>query len=301
MDHGPFKTLRITVIKRSVFIASLLIFVGYFISCSDQPSSNENANANAAQGQAGPTPAPTIDPSIDYSRFTHKNEAHANLPCALCHKYDGPAPAKLGFPGNADHTPCSACHVQHFENPQKSQMCSICHTDNTSGEMRPFPRLASFGAKFDHAKHAPQANCATCHKPTQGGQGFSVPSRSNAHATCLQCHARETAVATKMAEQGSRIDSCSTCHEPGSPGPVHVASRYVGSFSHARHQSMNCSSCHTLRASSGKNQVTAPTLVFHRSTGKTLSCATCHNDKRAFGGTDFGDCKRCHQGASFEF
>jgi len=299
MDQGSFRTSRVAIIKRSVMAAALLIFVGYFISCSDQPPSNQNTNATGSQAQVLPTPAATIDPSIDYSKFTHKNEAHANLPCALCHKYDGPAPAKIGFPGQPNHTPCAGCHVQNFENPQSSQMCSICHTDNTSGAMKQFPRLTSFGAKFDHSKHTAQANCATCHKPTQGGQGFSVPSRANSHATCLQCHAPETAVATKMAAQGSAIDSCSTCHESGSPGPVHAAAKYVGSFSHGRHKSMNCNSCHTVR--SGGNQVTEPVMAFHRSNGKTLSCATCHNDKRAFGTADFANCDRCHKGNSFSF
>jgi hypothetical protein len=28
---------------------------------------------------------------------------------------------------------------------------------------------------------------------------------------------------------------------------------------------------------------------------------SCHNDKRAFGGDDFSDCKRCHQGPTFRF
>ena len=301
LDQGSRKTSTTTIIKRSIIGAALLTFVGYSLSCGDQPSSNQNANANASQAEVLPTPLSTIDPSIDYSRFTHKNEAHANLPCALCHKYDGPEPAKIGFPGEPNHTPCAGCHVQHFENPQTSQMCTICHTDNTSGAMKAFPRLTSFSAKFDHGKHVPQANCATCHKPTQGGQGFSVPSRSNAHATCLQCHAPETAVATKMAGSGSNIDSCSTCHEAGSPGPVHAAAKYVGSFTHNRHRSMNCSSCHTVRPGSGRNQVTEPTMAFHRSTGKTLSCATCHNDKRAFGAADFANCDRCHKGSSFSF
>ena len=128
MDQGSLRTSRINIIKRSVIAGALLIFVVYFSSCSDQPATNQNTNA--AQAQVVPTPVPTIDPSIDYSRFTHKNEAHANLPCALCHKYDGPAPAKIGFPGKPNHAPCAGCHVQNFENPQTSQMCSICHTDN---------------------------------------------------------------------------------------------------------------------------------------------------------------------------
>lgn len=301
MDQGSFGTSRITTIKakRTVIAAALLMAAVYMISCSGEPPANENANS--AKAQVMPTPAATIDPSIDYSRFTHKNEAHANLPCLLCHKNDGPAPAKINFPGSSNHTPCIGCHVQHFEDPKGSRMCSICHTDPASGAMKQFPSLTSFDAKFDHAKHASQANCATCHKSTQGGQGFSVPSRSNAHATCLQCHGSETAVATKMAENGNNIDSCNTCHEPGNPGPVHAAANYVGSFSHARHKGMSCSQCHALRAGSGENQVSEPMMVFHKATGKTQSCATCHNDKRAFGTADFANCNRCHKGNSFAF
>ena len=32
-----------------------------------------------------------------------------------------------------------------------------------------------------------------------------------------------------------------------------------------------------------------------------LSCASCHNNKRAFGGDDFQDCRRCHRGGNFKF
>jgi hypothetical protein len=28
---------------------------------------------------------------------------------------------------------------------------------------------------------------------------------------------------------------------------------------------------------------------------------TCHNNRRAFGGDDFADCKRCHTGQTFRF
>ena len=180
-------------------------------------------------------------------------------------------------------------------------MCSICHTDSATGAMKQFPPLGSFSARFDHAKHVSQANCATCHKPTQGGQGFSMPSRSNAHATCLQCHATDAPVATKLASVGNNIDTCSTCHQPGSPGPAHAATSYVGSFSHARHKGMSCSQCHTVRAGNRDDQVSEPVMAFHKASGKTLSCATCHNDKRAFGTADFTNCDRCHKGNSFSF
>ena len=301
MDQGSVRTPRNTtaVIKRVISAAAILSFIVYSISCSSGPSESENVNSS--QTQAAPTPAQTIDPSIDYSKFTHSNESHASLPCLLCHKYDGERPTKVSFPGTQNHAPCAGCHVAHFKDPQSSQMCSICHTDSVTGAMKQFPALTSFSAKFDHAKHASQANCATCHKPTQKGQGFSVPTRQNAHANCLQCHNTESQIAKTMAERGTNIDSCSTCHEPGGPGPAHTTANYVGSFSHAGHKGISCSSCHTLRAGSGDGQVSAPRMAFHRATGKTQSCATCHNDKRAFGAADFANCDRCHKGNSFDF
>ena len=300
MDQGSIKLPRITTVgvKRAVAVVAVLTFIIYLVSCSG-PTSNENVNTN--QAQAMPSPSATIDPSIDYSKFTHSNESHASLPCLLCHKYDGASPAKVSFPGKPNHTPCAGCHVANFENPKSSQMCSICHTDSNTGAMKPFPALASFSAKFDHAKHAPHANCATCHKPTQQGQGFAVPTRQSAHATCLQCHGTESQIAKTMAERGNNIDSCNTCHEAGNPGPANAATNYVGGFSHAGHRGINCSSCHTLRAGSGENQVSAPSMVFHRAAGKTQSCASCHNDKRAFGTADFANCDRCHKGNSFAF
>ena len=299
MNRGSFRTHWITVagVKRVVSAAALLSFIAYSISCSSEPAENVNTN----QSQVAPTPSATIDPSIDYSKFAHSNESHASLPCLLCHKYDGETPTRVSFPGTQNHAPCAGCHVPHFENPQSSQMCSICHTDSATGTMKQFPGLTSFGAKFDHAKHAPHAKCATCHTPTQQGRGFSVPTRQNAHANCLQCHGTETDIAKSMAEKGTNIDSCSTCHEAGGARPVNITANYVGSFSHAGHKGMSCSSCHTLRAGSGGNQVSAPRMVFQRATGNTQSCATCHNDKRAFGTADFANCDRCHKGNSFDF
>ena len=48
-------------------------------------------------------------------------------------------------------------------------------------------------------------------------------------------------------------------------------------------------------------QVSAPVVSMHFARSGTLSCGSCHDNKRAFGGTDFADCKRCHQGTSFKF
>ena len=293
-------------LKLSTIIIAFLSFTMY--SACGGESSGDSADSKKilplnAIAVNSPTPyTVTTDPNLDYSRFTHSNESHARLPCLLCHQTDQ-SPTKLKFPGKNGHLPCAGCHVEQFK-ATEGPMCSICHTDSVSGEMKPFPALASFKAKFDHSRHVSQASCSTCHAPTQRGAGFSVPTRSNAHSTCFQCHGTETRVAKAMAEKGTVIDSCNTCHTQGNPGPAHSFVKYEGSFSHARHvnvKGLSCNSCHTIRAGSGEMQVSAPLMAMHKAIGKSLSCATCHNGKRAFGAEDFTNCKRCHQGNSFSF
>lgn len=277
---------------RSVVLLVALVSIGaYLTACGDERTEPVNT----------PPPAETNSDVVkfnfsdkDYSKFDHKSEQHERLPCLVCHTAER-ADRKVKFNG---HIPCSSCHVEHFAQKEHS-ICTVCHTSSDGGPVKPFPQLASFGAKFDHAVHQAQAKCADCHSPTQRGAGFTVPGRSNAHATCFQCHASDAPVAKAILAKGSSIDSCSTCHQPGSPGPVERAARYVGNFSHSAHtRRMDCSACHSIRA--GKD-VTAPVPAMHFATARGQNCATCHNGKRAFGGEDFANCKRCHQGDSFKF
>lgn len=94
----------------------------------------------------------TTDPNLDYSRFTHSNDSHARLPCLLCHQTDQ-SPSKLKFPGKNGHLPCAGCHVEQFK-ANEGPICSICHTDTVSGEMKPFPayifqsQVRSFKTRF---------------------------------------------------------------------------------------------------------------------------------------------------------
>jgi hypothetical protein len=39
----------------------------------------------------------------------------------------------------------------------------------------------------------------------------------------------------------------------------------------------------------------------HHANARAQSCMTCHNDRRAFGGDDFADCKKCHEGNTWHF
>lgn len=224
----------------------------------------------------------------DFSRFKHSNPTHTRLPCLVCHVRNDNAPT-MKYMG---HIPCASCHQQQFAEGNKNSICTICHT--TTGVKR-FPSLRSFNARFDHAKHLKQANCASCHKPTRSGVGFSIPKGANAHTSCFQCH---------TASSGNVMSSCGTCHQPGSLSRTSEwAKAYTTSFTHSKHlQTMNCASCHTVRAGLGRGrQVSSPLASMHFAPKNTPSCANCHNNKKAFGGDDFSDCKRCHRGNSFKF
>jgi c(7)-type cytochrome triheme protein len=236
----------------------------------------------------------------DFSKFSH-TQTHAALPCLLCHRRESSSP-RPPLPG---HTPCAGCHAQNFSN-SSSPICTICHTDVSSGAVKPFPSLKSFNMKFDHARHMtgasrPGAGCAACHQPQRRGAALSIPAGFNAHATCFQCHAPRA-----QSPAGRDISSCSTCHSPGSYVRTSTQARaYAVNFSHARHaarQGMSCQNCHNIRAGMPQSsQVTAPQPLMHHASARAQSCMTCHNNKRAFGIENFGDCKRCHQATHFYF
>lgn len=231
----------------------------------------------------------------DYSRFRHNNPMHARMPCLLCHKREDNS-ATLKFSG---HLPCAGCHVQQFAD-SGSQICTICHTSASTGALKRFPGLESFNVRFDHARHRRETNCTTCHKPSRRGVALSMPSGVGAHATCYQCHGPKTEVG------GRNIGSCQTCHQPGRPTiNSDFASAFTKNFSHAEHrgpENLNCGSCHLVRAGLPRGrQVSSPAASMHFAPTGVQSCATCHDNKRAFGGKDFSDCKRCHDGASFKF
>lgn len=282
-------------IEFAVFIAGLLAFGYFFSSCSKPENKVEvEQTAPAATNEAGNPMIPAIDPNADFSKFDHENPNHSRFPCALCHeRKDNSAMPKL-----AGHMPCAGCHTEQFAD-NKNAICTICHTNAETGDVKKFPALKSFNAKFDHAKHAPLAGCATCHKPSSGGVAMSIPASFNAHNSCFECHAPE-------AKSGEKdIASCGTCHEPGNfGGRISERSRVYETtpFSHASHK-LDCASCHAIKAGAARgNQVaTAMVAKMHFAPKNAQSCATCHNNKRAFGGDDFQDCKRCHTGSGFKF
>lgn len=277
----------------------LLVFTVLVISACSSPDETSGTNVNESPAlNAGPSPdadrfqGVVATENREFTKFQHSTPQHDRMPCLLCHKREDDS-ASLKFPG---HLPCSGCHVQQFAD-NKNPICTVCHTETG---LKSFPPLRSFNVRFDHAVHTRLTNCATCHKPSRRGVALSMPSGTSAHTTCFQCHAPETEVG------GKNIGSCDTCHQPGQPRSTSDWDRaYSVSFSHSEHtrKGLSCSTCHNVRAgASAGRQVTSPIAVMHKASASgPLSCAKCHNDVRAFGGNDFSDCKRCHEGSSFKF
>lgn len=276
-----------------VLLIFACLFIGYLvISCS---KTEEGAEEKAVEPLQTPTETPLlvkIDPNADFSEFKHFNPEHERLPCAFCHTRQDNSPR----PKLPEHQRCAGCHVQQFED-KNNAICTICHTDAETGDMKRFPTLRNFTATFSHRQHLRQANCATCHKPIRNGVALSIPSRTTAHHTCFQCHKPDTQIGDK------NIGSCETCHQKGRPPNAisESAKAFNVSFSHAEHK-LNCTNCHNVRAGSGQaRQVGAPIASMHFPPKNAQSCASCHNNKRAFGGDDFSDCNRCHLTGSYKF
>lgn len=291
-------------LSRLVVLVCGVAFVAFVVdSCSRNDNENSaNSNAEAPVGQTAPdntqfpetntikTLTNALGNSDDLARFDHQTQYHAQLSCLVCHRRDTNA-SRIGFPGRDGHTPCIGCHTQQFED-KRSPICTICHVNSESGSMKGFPPLRGFGARFDHAKHM-RTSCSTCHKPSRRGVALSIPAGRNAHATCFQCHSSKAS---------HSMSTCSLCHQAGRrPRRISESAKaFAVNFSHRRHSSTNCTACHRIlrRGSRGK-QVTAPIAAMHFPPKRAQSCASCHNNKKAFGGDDFTDCKRCHTGKNF--
>jgi c(7)-type cytochrome triheme protein len=233
--------------------------------------------------------------NIDYSKFRHDNANHSRLPCLLCHRRETDAP-RPAMPGAANHAPCAGCHAKEFANTGHP-ICTVCHTDVQAGTVKPFPRLSSFGMRFDHARHQNlgRLSCASCHRPLRGGVALSIPAGFNAHTNCFACHT------SRAQSNGRDISSCGTCHRMERYVRASQTARaFRVGFSHAKHdrtEGLSCNECHRVQAT----RVSAPQPLNHHAAPRAFSCMSCHNGKRAFGGDDFSVCKRCHTGARWQF
>jgi len=242
----------------------------------------------------------------DYSNFKHSSPRHASQACSACHQRSADNSIKPNFPG---HPACQSCHLGQFVTPNVP-MCTICHSDVTSGKppLKGFPTTfkESFNVRFDHAQHMtgaarPKNGCSGCHdRPLNRGLALAIPTGLNAHSQCYSCH-----TSGSRSAGGKEIASCGVCHEQKAFARTSTSARaFRVGFSHARHgarQRLECATCHTLVAGAPQGrQASSPRPAEHFVTGGGRSCMTCHNGKRSFGGDlEFKDCRRCHTGTTF--
>lgn len=286
----PTRNRRLRVLAACAFASLLLFVLAAFKHSTATPSTVFAA------------PIEAFEPQGDATRFSHSTPRHASLACASCHERPDNSPAPR-WPG---HKACTDCHVQQFVT-QGGGLCLNCHVnvEGNNPPLKAFPGLSGFKMLFDHAKHAtgggrPAEGCASCHRPMRRGVALSIPAGASAHNNCYSCHTPQSR------GPAGDISSCATCHAQGGYRRTPTnAKAYTVSFSHAAHgarQGLRCDDCHQVRAGVGQGrQVTATLPTQHFGSGRAQNCMTCHNNRRAFGGDDFADCKRCHKGQTFRF
>jgi c(7)-type cytochrome triheme protein len=282
-------------VRALIFFVALIVLT--IATVLNSPASGSISNSLSEFRINSPQTQIQLPDNLDYSRFQHSSTNHSRLPCLLCHRRESNAP-RPQLPGASGHLPCAGCHAQQFSN-SNGPICTVCHTDAKAGTLKSFPRMKSFRMKFDHSLHTKMGgvNCAGCHRSARGGVALSIPAGFNAHTTCYRCH-------TPHAQSGGRdISSCGTCHQLGGYARTpELAPAFRVGFNHTKHQNVNCSGCHQVRAGlPQRRQVTAPAPLNHHASGGGQSCMSCHDGKRAFGGDDFAACKRCHTGTTWHF
>jgi len=269
---------------------SILVMAGFaglaLFILFDKDSALSAAEAHAAVFEPGSESA--LQEAGESTKFSHRLVAHSRLRCQACHREDNsPRTNWLG------HRPCSSCHSQTFA-ALKGSICTVCHAsvEPKTPPVKSLPSLKSFSVKFEHGRHTSVA-CATCHKAASRGVALSIPTGSNAHATCFQCHG--------PASTRKESFSCSLCHQPGRfTRPSISAKAFKANFSHGDHTArskLSCNECHRV-SSAVSNTMTHPLTAMHQAAGRSESCQSCHNNQRAFG-ENFSDCKRCHRGPTF--
>lgn len=262
--------------------------------------------ARSSIGRAAPptltdtTGAASVAALQDYSKFSHTSPGpHAEFAnasnCDSCHQRNGTS-AQPTLPG---HKACINCHLAQFTTANIA-MCTICHVNdlgNPNPGLKGFPGLRSFRVSFDHQQHQRVgAGCARCHTPARRGMALTIPASLSAHTQCYSCHSPGLSA--------SNLSSCGVCHQVGGYARTSPNARaYAASFSHATHgprQRLSCADCHTVRGGLPQSrQVSSPATFQHFARSRAQSCMSCHNGQRAFGDSDFGDCKRCHKAATF--
>lgn len=195
-------------------------------------------------------PRRAIQPSIDYSKFSHSTEKHKSA-CSTCHKVPTRNWQKAGdFPDVADypdHDACVACHRRQFFRGARPPICSVCHSkvsprDDARFTFRDPGVIRQFAIEFPHDKHQDViARRRPVTKPWRQVEfraasfDFSRGIRSKA-ATKLQSTtsfgvSHPTGWPTYSQDDKTKsYNNCAICHASGPSDPIAPAVGWIDSY-----------------------------------------------------------------------
>jgi hypothetical protein len=175
---------------------------------------------------------------------------------------------------------CGACHDPHKQATTKQafETCATAQCHARADTLTPFHRGLPAGAL---------ANCGTCHK----AHIWKVPSKD-----CVACHRDldhplRGAGARKPPPGHPTLEEQPDDPPTGGPfvpdvieepqaaaTPPAQAPRDTGSFSHARHKTLQCLACHSSDRTHGELTFTRPAgcSECHHGPAQKVACATCH-------------------------
>ena len=251
--------------------------------------------------QASPTPADMVERSgLKFNHALHMDPAGVRDPegkrdprgmrdaqgkrtvleCGSCHQ---PAEGGRVMAPVSMEQHCQGCHSLAFE-PSVTSRQAVHGKDAEVGTM-----LREFYARLVLGDVPPGVNPPDDFPRMRPGAVLEYDDRQ-----------RALAIADRKADDvqkelfGSR-QVCGTCHEitrkPGQAGwavaPVRVSRSWMpqAAFTHAKHASAQCSSCHDVSSSKKATDVAMPDIA---------SCRECHVGAQAVAGKVRSDCATCH-------
>ena len=208
-------------------------------------------------------------------------EGRKRLACADCHQRndDGMLMAPVSMKKH-----CESCHTLAFDPATSRRTLPHAPVEQIAATLRDFYARQALGQPL------PRDAAAGTGAARPGTFVLDYQERQNVLAA-----ANRQALAV-LDELFGKREVCSRCHEVSrieaephwTVAPVRINSQWLprARFTHAKHASMSCTSCHDIAGSTRSSDVALPDI------GK---CRECHVGARAVLGKVTSDCAACHR------
>jgi len=208
-------------------------------------------------------------------------EGRKRLECADCHQPndDGRLMAPVSMKKH-----CESCHALAFDPGASRRTLPHAPVAQVAAALRDFYARQALGQPL------PRDAAAGTGAVRPGTFVLNYQERQNVLG------AADRQARTVLDDLFGKREICSRCHEVSRIGsephwavaPVRINSRWMprARFTHARHLTMDCVSCHDVAASTRSSDVAMPAI------GK---CRECHVGARAVLGKVTSDCAACHR------